>query len=381
MGADKRYADPPACHNCGSPLYGRFCSNCGQEHLERSDRDRRLFRAFIFEQFNFDKRIFRTLLGLLWPGYLTTEYLAGRRGRYVTPFKTYLYISVAMFTVLAFTGQRQSLMGAIQSRAEREFADSTAVAESSDVQSTDNVAGAVAPGATAAPTIGASAERGPVQAVAPELPAVLDSPTTVRTGDTVLAAGLGADSTAAAVDRSRDAANRIVIAADRSLSPDSGDADAEIDTTGLLYRLSGTVRGGFTRMQRAPGAFYQRLFKRMAQGMFVLMPILALLLKALYERSRRGYVEHLILSLNFHSFTFLVVIFLQALYLIGGRAMTLANPGVLLLVPAYLLLAMKRCYGQGIVKTTVKFALLTASYGMIFAAGMAVVLYLALAAA
>ncbi len=342
MDGDKRYADAPLCHNCGSPLYGRFCSNCGQEHIERSDRDRRLFRDFIVEQLNFDKRIFRTLLGLLWPGYLTTEYLAGRRGRYVTPFKTYLYISVAMFTVLAFTGQRQSLMSAIQGRAEREFADSTAVAGPAGQPCGDM-----------------------------ELPGVRDSFATDRTGDTTLAV------TAAVA---RDSARQIVIAADPSLpSPDSSDADA--DTTGPLYRLGGTVRGGYARLKRTPGEFYQRLFTRTAPGMFVLMPILALLLKALYQRSQRGYIEHLIFSLHLHSFTFLVVISLQALYLIGGKAMTLANPGVLLLIPAYLLLAMKRCYGQGIAKTTVKFALLAVSYGTVFAIGMAVVVYLTLAAA
>lgn len=371
MDGDKRYADAPLCHNCGSPLYGRFCSNCGQEHIERSDRDRRLFRDFIVEQLNFDKRIFRTLLGLLWPGYLTTEYLAGRRGRYVTPFKTYLYISVAMFTVLAFTGQRQSLMGAIQGRAEREFADSTAVAGPAGQPCRDSAAGAVELAATAVPLTAPGSTRDTVPAAALELPGVRDSFATDRTGDTTLAV------TAAVA---RDSARQIVIAADPSLpSPDSSDADA--DTTGPLYRLGGTVRGGYARLKRTPGEFYQRLFKRTAQGMFVLMPILALLLKALYQRSQRGYIEHLIFSLHLHSFTFLVVISLQALYLIGGKAMTLANPGVLLLIPAYLLLAMKRCYGQGIAKTTVKFALLAVSYGTVFAIGMAVVVYLTLAAA
>lgn len=377
MADDKRFADQPVCHNCGRLLYGRFCSNCGQEHIEHPERNRRLFRDFVSEQFNFDKRIFRTLLGLLGPGYLTTEYLAGRRGRYVTPFKTYLYISVAMFTVLAVTGRRQSLMGVIQSRAEREFADSTVVAEPAVPPSPDSASVPAGTDQTGMPGIA----RDSVPAQRPERSAVSDSAATARAGDAAIMADAAGDSLAVPVTAAQDTPCPIVIAADRSLSPDSADADAEGDTTGLLYRVSGTVRGGYARLQRSPGAFYQRLFKRAAQGMFVLMPILALLLKVLYERSKRGYVEHLIFSLNFHSFTFLVVIVLQALYLIGGRAMTLANPGVLLLIPAYLLLAMKRCYGQGVLKTAAKFVLLTASYGMIFAVGMAVVIYLTLAAA
>lgn len=378
MSGDRRFSDPPVCRGCGRQLYGRFCSNCGQEHVDRPTSDRRLYRDFIVEQLNFDLRIFRTILGLLWPGYLTTEYLAGRKARFVTPFKTYLYISVAMFTVLAVTGHRQSLMRVIQDRAERELADSVATAGLSGPMAPDSAARTIG-----SDTIAASAmARDTVPVDGPERSASADSAATAGNGDSSLSHGPASDSLPCPAAAAPEPDRQIVIAADQAQSwTDSSDTDADADTTGLLYRVGGTVRGGFARLKQSPGAFYQRLFKRATQGMFVLMPILALLLKLLYLRARRGYIQHLIFSLNFHSFAFLVVIVLQALYFIGGKAVTLVNPAALLLIPAYLLLAMTRCYGQGVIKTAVKFLLLTASYGLIFAAGMATVIYLTLAAA
>ena len=377
MAADKRFADQPACHNCGRVLYGRFCSNCGQEHIDQPVSDQRLYRDFIIEQLNFDLRIFRTILGLLWPGYVTTEYLAGRKGRFVPPFKTYLYISVAMFTVLAVTGHRQSLMRVIQNRAEREFVDSVTVAELPGQLAPDSATRISGSDTIKVQNIvrdgGTMAGPGPNS--------IQDSAAMVRIGDSSLPHGPASDSLPDSVAAAIEPDRQIVIAADQSPSwSDSSDTDADADTTGQLYRVGSTIRGGFARLKLSPGVFYQRLFKRTTQGMFVLMPILALLLKLLYLRARRGYIQHLIFSLNFHSFAFLVVIVLQALYFIGGKAVTLVNPAALLLIPAYLVLAMKRCYGQDIVRTVIKFVLLTASYGLIFAAGMAVVIYLTLAA-
>ncbi len=54
---------------------------------------------------SFDARIFRTLWPLISrPGWLTVEFLAGRRVRYIHPFKLYFAFSVLLFLALAFSG-------------------------------------------------------------------------------------------------------------------------------------------------------------------------------------------------------------------------------------------------------------------------------------
>ncbi len=55
--------------------------------------------------FAFDARVWRTFGPLLHrPGFLTVEYFAGRRVRYVPPLRLYVFIGFAFFGVMAVTG-------------------------------------------------------------------------------------------------------------------------------------------------------------------------------------------------------------------------------------------------------------------------------------
>jgi hypothetical protein len=102
-------ADQPAtngnCLNCGTPLQGRFCIECGQPARTRSLTFWELLREFFEEAFDLDSKAWRSLIRLMFqPGRITTEYLAGRRARYVSPLRLYLTASVLFFIVAAVTG-------------------------------------------------------------------------------------------------------------------------------------------------------------------------------------------------------------------------------------------------------------------------------------
>ncbi len=52
-----------------------------------------------------DSRLWRTLLPLVFkPGYLTAEFIAGRKARYVAPYRLYLIISFILFLVISGIG-------------------------------------------------------------------------------------------------------------------------------------------------------------------------------------------------------------------------------------------------------------------------------------
>src|SRR5689334_11555151 len=102
--------EPPApltlvCANCGQPLAGEYCAACGQRH-EPHVHTVGHFAAEAFESISHaDSRVWRTLLYLLIrPGYLTSEFFAGRRVRYLPPFRLYLVISVVFFIVVGLGG-------------------------------------------------------------------------------------------------------------------------------------------------------------------------------------------------------------------------------------------------------------------------------------
>jgi Protein of unknown function (DUF3667) len=63
----------------------------------------------------------RTLIGLLFrPGFLTTEYFAGRRRRYIRPARLFLVLSIALFALLRFAGWPPFLIDPGLTQAERD---------------------------------------------------------------------------------------------------------------------------------------------------------------------------------------------------------------------------------------------------------------------
>jgi len=91
------------CANCKVELVGPFCSKCGQ-----SERSVILFFGSVImhileDIFGFDSRVGRTLFPLLFrPGFLTNEYIRGRRVHYVAPLRLYFFISIVFFIMLGF---------------------------------------------------------------------------------------------------------------------------------------------------------------------------------------------------------------------------------------------------------------------------------------
>jgi Protein of unknown function (DUF3667) len=91
------------CLNCGTSLYGRFCHICGQENLEPRESFWHLVSHFFNDITHFDGKFFTTLKDLLFkPGFLSREYIAGRRASYLNPIRMYVFTS-AIFFLLFFS--------------------------------------------------------------------------------------------------------------------------------------------------------------------------------------------------------------------------------------------------------------------------------------
>lgn len=98
------------CANCGAPLHGPFCAQCGQPVKPLDPPVRHFAREFAQELFDVDGRVPRSFFRLFFsPGFLTREYFAGRRVPWLTPLRLYLIASVAFFGVLATTGDQSGV--------------------------------------------------------------------------------------------------------------------------------------------------------------------------------------------------------------------------------------------------------------------------------
>jgi hypothetical protein len=97
-------SDSGFCHNCGIRLNGPYCSACGQRALPLDLTFPEYFHEFSHELVHYDGRIFQTIRRLLlWPGFLTREYLQGHRARWIPPLRLYLTLSVIFFALSAFS--------------------------------------------------------------------------------------------------------------------------------------------------------------------------------------------------------------------------------------------------------------------------------------
>ena len=92
------------CTDCGEPVAGNFCANCGQPtHVHRTLLH--LVEEVLHGVMHFDARIWRTLpLLAINPGRLTREWVEGRRARYVSPLAMFLFTVFLTFFVFSFSG-------------------------------------------------------------------------------------------------------------------------------------------------------------------------------------------------------------------------------------------------------------------------------------
>jgi len=89
------------CANCGVRAPDAFCPACGQNTRERLPTFPQFMRDATGRYIAYDGKFWRTLAALLFrPGFLTREYLAGRRQRYIGPARLFLVSSLVLFATL-----------------------------------------------------------------------------------------------------------------------------------------------------------------------------------------------------------------------------------------------------------------------------------------
>lgn len=90
------------CLNCQLPLEksDHFCPNCGQKNTTKKLSFGDFFIQFFSGMFNYDSRFQRTLRVLLFnPGRISKDYINGKRMRYANPFQFYLSASIIFFLI------------------------------------------------------------------------------------------------------------------------------------------------------------------------------------------------------------------------------------------------------------------------------------------
>jgi hypothetical protein len=384
------------CENCGAPLLGEHCYACGQPTKGLVRHFSSVVGDFFDTVFNIDSRVLRTLGPLLVrPGWLTLEYFAGRRVRYVTPARLFLFLSLlAFFAIHArievgdggnvevgprkpVVSVRSGTIDTARTVAEVEAARRQALAELDK-----GIAGLEDMPAGAAGVAAMEMARAKVVAAAD---ARADW---IRRSEAARAQGKPVPPEPT-VDGARGGSINFPVKG-RNWDPVTNPIDfAWLPEAGnrLLNRRMAHAREALDR-DGSERTFVEALFNVLPQTLIVMMPLFALMLKLAYFFKRRLYMEHLIVALHSHAFIALALSLLMgfswAQDLAGDASGFLRN----LLgwcigltsawIPVYLLLMQKRVYGQGWLMTILKFGVLGFLYSILLGLAMAAAILIGL---
>ena len=338
--APDRLARPDPCLTCGKPLGGQYCGNCGQRARSRLISIWELTQEAFGDLFELDSRLWRTLIPLFAkPGSLTRDYLQGRRAGFMPPFRTYLVLSIFFF-LIAFFDPREEL-GILFEPAPADTAGPTQGQDSRDVIR-DEVLNELVEEGILPPDDARLPPRRPVaEGSVPADTADPVEPFTVRIGED-----------------------------DEGGNTDCDDIEIGDMPDWMSSRLTPErLQVVCERVTADDGrAFFAKLLDNVPIGLFILLPLMALVLKLLYPLSKRYYVEHLLFVVHFHAFVFLILM-LQILF---GRTVALTGLpeglaeattfAVSLYIPVYLYRGMRRVYEQGHAMTSLKFIILALAY-------------------
>jgi hypothetical protein len=394
------------CQNCGELLLGEHCYACGQPTKGLVRHFSSIIGDFMDSVFELDSRILRTLGPLLFkPGHLSEEYFAGRRVRYVSPVRLFVFLSLFAFFAaqLSFDidvdppkpDKAESAAGKTAGDdAERSGDKAPGAGAGTGAGRSDDKKEGRANGNLRQATTVAEVERIRDEALAEIRKAraeAVDVPG-VGIGLDVAEKGIAAEA-ARRINEIRESERtgeplRIPEDTDGRISFDGTAWDAETNpltiswfSDGMNKKLNeriGRAEGNIERIQKDPNLLKDAFLSSVPTTLFVLLPLFALFLKIAYLFKRRLYMEHLIVALHSHSFlcaSLLVVLLLDALATWTAGMAWLSRPlgwievALIVWMPVYLLLMQKRVYRQGWIMTTLKYCVLGSCYLVLISIG------------
>lgn len=307
------------CPNCEFPVNGKFCSNCGQSTKSFQRPFWTVVSESVGDALSVDNRLIHTLIPLfLKPGYLTREFMRGRRARYTPPFRLYLFLTFFAFLLLAYNHKPESA-------AAKELA-----VETDDGKKLDMVS-------------------------------FLEE---IVKDDEFDPDNLKLDSLA----ESNENTTGIKI----NLNPKNVSKDSltenERDEESLIQ--DNDIKKLIEMWKLNPSLMMDNAFKKLSQTLLIILPLFALTLAFVYIRRKYYMLEHLLISLNFHAYIFVLVIISELLLMVNIEFISTLALYLYFLIPIQLFLTMKFYYKQSWVKTFFKFVFVSFIYNILLFTGI-----------
>jgi hypothetical protein len=318
-GAEPGHPDG-TCINCQATLAGPFCHACGQKRTHLHKPFWELMEDFLHSVVHFDGRLWQTLRALfLKPGQMTLDWIEGRQMRHVPPIRLFIFTTLFLIISLAVSdvalvridGHLASTL--TSKEAQQAFKDGFQIGDCQDGKS--------------------------------------DEDCIKGKGNLNFEGNLGATPF-----ELKQKNKTSIKAIEGNMAEQVDDARAK--------KLARLFQDYLNSAASDPSVINKAITGSITTFVLLATPIMALLLKLFYIRRKKYLAEHVFFALHVHTFFFAsllvcIVLVWVSRGTLGGWAMA----GVLWMAYSlYFLLALKRAYGQGWIKTVLKSMFVTGFY-------------------
>lgn len=338
------------CANCHTtiPAQSKFCPSCGQKNSDGKISVLQLWAEFLDTVLNIDSKLFRTQVALFIPGKLTSEFFAGKHQSYIKPIRLFFFSGILCF---GFTGLLVSEL----------------INDTLEEESLDNVS-----------NLFHTKFLHQVDTMAQRIETELQGDDTIIqvAFDTLLARMKGNQSDSTRLmyfsldgNGGKYSTKYINISNEHLIN-------LSADTLKQVYNITNPFERALIRQTHKTqidiNGYVKFVLTQLIWVVLLTMPTLALLMKLIYLRRRKYYVEHLYFLCHVQSFAFVLIglytgtLFIASRLEAGSFQLISAwgggiAPGIIFI---FLLLALKRYYKQRWFKTFIKSCVIEFAYVM-----------------
>lgn len=281
--------------NCGAIVQGRYCHVCGQENIEPKESFWHLVTHFAYDVTHFDGKFFSTLRYLLFkPGFLSREYLKGKRASYLHPIRMYVFTSAFFFLVFFSLHKEEEVVKINET-------DPTAAQVMENLKK--KKASLLEDLNDSMPSIARKPMLKAIQLVDSDM-AALQKDTTFK--KRLRSEGSNFNIFSISSNDQRYRTEKEYDSLQQSLSPGARDNFIERRFALQNLHLREKYKNDGKAIWTAVFSKFRHLFPQM---MFVSLPLFALLLQLLYSRRKSFfYVNHVVYTIHLYCATFIIIL-------------------------------------------------------------------------
>lgn len=341
------------CNNCQLPIKetDKYCHACGQKNTSGKVTVRGLLNEFVDNYLHLNTKLPRTLFALFFkPGKLTQEYFAGKHQAYLRPVRLFGVSTILFLALMAFQLSKQHFNENIYTIQKSIIKNETKAELLTEIDSSFDFAITETNNANIEAVIDSTLEPFRAELLHKKHDSI--AITFLKIGHI----------------------NTGEISREDFFTMSGKEIVKKYGVTDFWQKL--TIIQTVKATQETDG-FSRYIIGLVPWMLFIMIPFFAILLKLVYIRRKRFYVEHLVFTFHGHAFLFLSFLFfllpfeiLSSIYgnpsiIEVGKFVQLA---LIFGIAIYLFVAMRRFYGQSKGKTLIKYLILLFAYLLIFIA-------------